>query len=104
MKQQGRGAAARPGRLSAALLGIALAALACRHGGPKPAPDPPARTFTCGEATCDARTSYCERRKTDYAPLPDTYACRPLPAACLPPDPRSADCRCFPNPTRCGFC
>jgi len=115
MMPTGRGAFGRSGRLAANLGWVALSVLvafsglACRHAKPKPpaATDLAARMFTCGETPCDARTSYCEMLKTDYAPLPSTYTCRPLPDACRAADPRPADavdCGCFPRTTRCDFC
>ena len=104
----GRGAFGRSGRLAALALSalVVLAGSGCRHAKPKPqaATDLGARLFTCGETPCDARTSYCEMLKTDYAPLPSTYTCRPLPDACRAAEPQSTDCGCFPSGTRCDFC
>ncbi len=97
-------------RWAALLVGLGAAALACRHAAIErpvavaahPASGP--RTFACGGHTCDARESYCEMIKTDYAPLPSTYACKPLPAACATADPAVSSCECFPEGTRCDFC
>jgi len=63
------------------------------------------RGFACGSLSCDSQTSYCETINTDVPALPSNYACRPLPAACLPSEngaPR--DCRCFPAGTRGDYC
>ena len=42
--------------------------------------------------------------KTDYAPLPSTYTCKPLPDSCVAAARSADDCRCFPKGTRCDFC
>lgn len=66
--------------------------------------EPPPAQFAlkCGKGFCDTRRSYCERIKTDVELLPDDYACRPLPQACLA-TPHPA-CGCFPAGTKCDFC
>ncbi len=70
-----------------------------------PLGDEPARPFACGTLTCNARTSYCETINTDVPALPSNFACRPLPAACLPrADGAARDCGCFPPHTRGDYC
>jgi hypothetical protein len=98
------GGVRRPRHVLAVVVSLALAALRCHHADPKPVVEPAGRVFLCGQTTCDAGASYCELLKTDYAPLPDTYTCRPLPETCRAKGPPSADCGCFPRGTRCDFC
>lgn len=76
--------------------GVAIASiLAWACAAPK-APPPPQPTFACGERTCDARTSYCERQLSDTKG-PEIDACKPLPDPCR----GAADCGCFPEGTPC---
>ncbi len=58
-----------------------------------------------GPRFCDARKSYCEIVLSDVFELPTDYACKPLPAACVPDGDVARPCDCFPKGTRCGsFC
>jgi hypothetical protein len=57
-------------------------------GGCAP-PDP--GLFSCGHIFCAKDQQYCERSVSDVASIPDSYACKAYPAACMPP----ADCACL---------
>ena len=54
---------------------------------------PPADMFQCGAHFCDLASSYCERMVSDVAGIPDTFACRAIPAACNV----NPDCACLAN-------
>ena len=39
-------------------------------------------SFPCGADSCEIATEYCQRQISDVGGEPDTYVCKPLPAAC----------------------
>ncbi len=51
----------------------------------------PAGQFACGFRTCETTTEYCQRAVSDIGGEPDSFQCKPLPAACDP----SASCECL---------
>ena len=88
-----------PSACAAATAGVDLAVNG-RCAGPGPRD-----WIACGAQFCDAHTSYCEIVLSDVVDPPTDYACRPLPAACVPVDGIARDCACFPPGTRClSFC
>jgi hypothetical protein len=58
---------------------------------------PPPGQFACGAHFCQPDAEYCEREISDVATIPDTYRCRPLPAACG----ASPSCACLSG-VACG--
>jgi len=71
-----------------------LLVLACES---KPAQPPPTGKFPCGNATCDAHSSYCETQPSATPGEPEEHKCKPLPAQCA----GAHDCSCFPADTPC---
>lgn len=43
---------------------------------------PPPGQFSCGAHFCASQTQYCERVMSDVSGIPDSFSCKPLPAAC----------------------
>jgi hypothetical protein len=60
---------------------------------------PPAGQFSCGAHFCQSNTDYCEHEVSDIGGLPDTYTCKPVPAACG----ATPSCACLSG-VACGTC
>jgi len=55
-------------------------------------------SFACGTVSCQAGVEYCDVAEG----FVEAYACKKLPASCLPPN--AADCSCMPIQPDCGSC
>jgi hypothetical protein len=44
---------------------------------------PSANLFACGPGFCDVTTEYCVAQLSDIGNEPDSFGCKPLPAACV---------------------
>ncbi len=60
----------------------------------------PSGQFACGFRTCTTSEQYCERGVSDIGGEPDTFTCKPLPAACG----AVASCSCMTAEPCGSFC
>lgn len=61
---------------------------------------PPEGNFACGAGFCETSTSYCQRTTSDVGGFPDSFTCRPLPAACS----GGASCACLAGEVCSNLC